>query len=126
MSAIVTDSINAFIKIYGSGSKMDTSSPYYQNYVAGDVYNRNRALFGNMVAYRPARPYKDYDWEHDSFNTVTKEGSGRRGVIHSWPETEPNPKLMQDVLDRYCENFKLIFAEEFVPWAEQQMGDVRF
>ena len=80
-SKIITDSINAFIKIYGSGSKMDTTSPFYKDYISSEVFNRERLSNNNKVMYRPAEPYADYDWEHDSRQMVTRYGSGREGVI---------------------------------------------
>lgn len=80
-SRIVTDSINAFIKIYGSGGKMDTSSPFYKDYISSGIFNRDRLSNNNKVMYRPAEPYTDYDWEHDSHETVTRIGSGREGVV---------------------------------------------
>lgn len=126
MSDIVTDSIQAFIKIYGSGSQMDTSSPYYDDYIKSDMFNKIRRKFGNQVAYRPYGPYQTYDWENDSRSIVTRQGSGRGGVYKGFKETPKNPRNMSDVLRSYLICFHELYNNEFCPKLNAMFEDLKY
>lgn len=64
-TSIYTESVNAFIKIYGSGVKSDKNNPFLSDYMSSETFNKQRSK--NMeVHYRP-KTYKTYDWKNDCF-----------------------------------------------------------
>ena len=54
ISRIVGDGIGAFLLEYGSGSKLDTSNPYLQDYMSSDHWNKARSSKGNAFLGRAA------------------------------------------------------------------------
>lgn len=110
---IVTDSIDAFIKVYGSGEKADMSSPFWKEYTQSEVYNKARGG-GNLVYYRPS-VYRTYDWKNDSREIIEKKGSGRTGVYKQFRGRSGNPTIIDRTLQIYEESFAELFNTQLIP-----------
>lgn len=108
---LYTESIQAFIKIYGSGVKSDKNNPFLASYMNSEVFNPKRG--SNMeVHYRP-KQYKTFDWENDKRDLVNATGSGGSGVYEEYPATKPNLSYMKDVLSTYKESFVRYALDSF-------------
>lgn len=53
-ASIEAQGMSAWIKEYGSGSLVDTKSPYWQEYTQSPMYNKERATEGNEFIARSA------------------------------------------------------------------------
>lgn len=110
---IVTDSIDAFIKVYGSGDKADMNSPFWNEYTQSEAYNKDRGG-GNTVYYRP-KLYKSFDWENDSRDLVLRAGSGRQGVYKGFRGRTGDPSIITKTLRLYEESFAELFNSQLIP-----------
>lgn len=108
---LYTESIQAFITIYGSGVKADKSNPFLASYMSSEAFNPKRS--SNMeVHYRPKK-YKTYDWENDKKDLITAQGSGADGVYDKFPATKPHLNYMKDVLSSYIQSFTKYALDSF-------------
>lgn len=65
---------NAIMDSFGTGSKMDTSNKYWDEYAMGSMYNPSRSKqVGTPIVGRPQGSYKDI-YGNDRFSTGKKSG----------------------------------------------------
>lgn len=110
---IVTDSIQAFINVYGSGEKANMSSPFWKSYTESPGYNEERGG-GNDVFYRP-KTYYSYDWENDSRKMVKRKGSGKKGKWKDFPAISGDLTILTRTLQTYFDSFQEAFNEILIP-----------
>lgn len=111
-SIIATDSIKAFINIYGSGKSMasENDNPFLKDYKQSEAWNPDRPNNGTVM-YRP-KSYKGLDWEHDLNKLVDRNGSGKTGVYKGFQDTQPDLSKMTKVLELYTTTFYENLNEE--------------
>lgn len=113
-ATISTDSIKAFVKIFGSGKSMagESDNPFLKDYKQSDAWNPSRPNDGTVM-YRP-KSYKGLDWEHDLNRLVERQGSGKTGEYKGFQDTKPDFKKLTKVLELYKDRFYKNLNEEFM------------
>lgn len=102
-SRIVTDSIQAFIRAFGSGKYADTDNPFWDEYVNSKVFNKRRGR-SSAVYYRN-KPYRTYDWKNDSREMIDRPGGTRADEWKNFPASKPHMDEFNEALDLYRKNF---------------------
>ncbi len=105
IDSLYTESVQAFIKVFGSGVNSADSSinPYLEKYMKSSVFNKKRS--SNMEVHYREETYETYDWKNDSRKIVTAKGSGRTGIMDNFPSSKPHINYIEDIIKAYRESF---------------------